>query len=128
MEQSTQLFAAISFLVIGVSHLARPRAWIAFYQSLVSLGTLGAFLEGFLCLNFGAIIVAFHNVWDGPALYLTVIGWGQIFKGVFRFLAPELALRGMARATQPRAWFFQIGGVVALVVSGFLWWLRFGMS
>lgn len=125
MEQAIQVFAAISFLVIGLSHLAQPKSWVAFYQALAAQGTLGVFLEGFLLLNFGAIIVAFHNVWHGPALLLTVTGWAQVLKGAGRFLAPQIGLRVMRRATPERAWYFQIGGVVALMLSGFLWWLRF---
>ena len=125
MEQATQVFAAISFLVIGLSHLGQPRSWVAFYQALAARGTAGVFLEGFLLLNFGAIIVAFHNVWHGPALLLTLIGWAQVLKGLGRFLAPQVGLRVMQRATPERAWYFQLGGVVALLLSGFLWWVRF---
>ena len=125
MEQAIQVFAAISFLVIGLSHLFQPKAWIAFYQALAAQGTAGVFLEGFFTLNFGAIIVALHNVWQGPELVLTLIGWAQVLKGVGRFMAPQLALGVMQRATPERAWYFQAGGVVALAVSGFLWWLRF---
>lgn len=125
MEQGIQVFAAISFLVIGLSHLFQPRAWVVFYQVLAARGTTGAFLEGFLCLNFGAIIVAFHNVWHGPAIVLTLIGWGQVLKGLGRFLAPELAARVMARASLDRAWYFRAGGVLALLLSGFCWWLRY---
>ncbi len=125
MEQATQLFAAISFLVIGLSHLGRAKAWVAFYQALAARGTTGVFLEGFLLLNFGAIIVAFHNVWHGPELLLTLIGWAQVLKAALRFLSPQLGLRVMQRITVERAWYFQIGGVVALLLSGFLWWLRF---
>jgi hypothetical protein len=125
MEQATQVFAAIGFLVIGLSHLGQPKAWVAFYQALAARGTPGAFLEGFLLLNLGAFIVAFHNVWHGPALVLTLIGWAQILKGLGRFLAPQVALRVMRRATLERAWYFQIGGVFALLLSAFLWWLRF---
>jgi uncharacterized membrane protein len=125
MEQATQVFAAISFLVIGLSHLGQSRSWVAFYQDLADRGAAGVFLEGFLLLNFGAIIVAFHNVWHGPALLLTLIGWAQVLKGVARFMAPQVSLRVMERATPERAWHFQVGGVVALLLSGFLWWLRF---
>jgi hypothetical protein len=125
MEQATQLFAALGFLVIGLSHLGRPKAWVDFYQALAARGTTGAFLEGFLLLNVGAFIVAFHNVWDGPALVLTLVGWAQLLKGVGRFLAPEVALRVMRRITPERAWYFQVGGVIALVLSGFLFWVRF---
>lgn len=125
MEQATQVFAAISFLVIGLSHVAQPKSWVTFYQSLAARGTSGAFLEGFLLLNFGAIIVAFHNVWHGPALLLTLVGWAQVLKGLGRFVAPQVGLRVMQRASLERAWYFRVGGVVALLLSGFLWWLRF---
>jgi len=125
MEQAVQLFAAISFLVIGLSHLSQPKSWVAFYQALAARGTPGAFIEGFLLLNFGAIIVAFHNVWHGPALVLTLIGWAQVLKGLGRFVAPQVGLRVMQRATPERAWLFQVGGVLALLLSGFLWWVRF---
>lgn len=125
MEEAIRVFAALSFLVIGLSHIAQPRAWVAFFQALAARGAPGAFLEGFLLLSFGAIIVAFHNVWHGPALVLTLIGWSQVLKGVVRFVAPDIGLRVMRRATPERAWQFQVGGAFALLVSGFLWWLRF---
>lgn len=124
MEHATQVFAAVSFLVIGLSHLCQPKSWVAFYQDLAARGTAGVFLEGLLLLNFGAIIVAFHNVWQGPALLLTLIGWAQVLKAVGRFLAPQFALRLMQRATPERAWHFRVGGVVALLLSGVLLWLR----
>ena len=125
MEQATQVFAATSFLVIGLSHLGRPKSWVAFYQALAAWGSPGVFFEGFLLLSFGAIIVAFHNVWHGPAMLLTLIGWAQVLKAVVRFLAPQAALRVLQRVTPERAWYFQVGGVVALLISGFLWWVRF---
>jgi hypothetical protein len=125
MEQGTEVFAAISFLVIGLSHFMQPKAWVAFYQALAARGVSGAFLEGFLILNFGAIIVAFHNIWRGPATVLTVIGWAQVIKGAGRFLAPHVGLRVIQRINEERAWYFRVGGVFALLLSGFLWWIRF---
>ena len=125
MEQAIQLFAAIGFLVIGLSHIAQPKAWVAFFQALGARGTTGVFLEGFLLLNFGAIVVAFHNVWHGPAIVLTLVGWAQVLKGLGRFVAPQLALRVMQRVSPERAWHFQAGGAFALLLSGYLWWLRF---
>ena len=128
MEQATQVFVAVSLLVIGLSHLLQPRAWVAHYQTLAAQGTSGAFVEGFLCLTFGGIVVGFHNVWHGPALVVTLLGWGQVLKGLGRFLAPQLGVRVMSRASLDRAWFFQLGGVLALLLSGFVWWLRYWSS
>jgi hypothetical protein len=125
MEQATQVFVAVSLLVIGLSHLLQPRAWVAYYQALAAQGAPGAFVEGFLCLTFGAIIVGFHNVWHGPAVVVTLLGWAQILKGLGRFLTPQLGVRVMSRASFDRAWFFQLGGIFALLLSGFVWWLRF---
>jgi len=125
MEQATQVFAAVSLLVIGLSHLVQPKAWVAYFQNLAAQGTSGAFIDGFLCLSFGGIIVGFHNVWHGPALLLTLLGWAQVLKGLGRFVAPQFAVRVMARASIERAWFFRVGGVFALILSGYIWWLRF---
>lgn len=125
MEQATQVFAAVSLLVIGISHLLQPKAWVSYFQALAAQGTSGAFAEGFLYLNFGGIIVGFHNVWHGPALLLTLIGWAQVLKGLGRFVAPQAALRVYARMTPDRAWLFQAGGVFAIALSGYIWWLRF---
>ena len=125
LEQGTQVFAAVSLLVIGMSHLFQPKAWVAWFQNLAAQGAPGAFTEGFLCLSFGGIIVGFHNVWHGPALVLTLLGWAQVVKGLGRFLAPARSIALMARATPERAWIFRAGGGFALLLSGFIWWLRF---
>lgn len=125
VEQATQTFAAVSLLVIGLSHLLQPKAWVMWFQGLVAQGSIGAFKEGFLILPFGAIIVGFHNVWQGPAMVLTLIGWAQVVKALLRFCAPNVALKVMGRVTLARAWEFQVAGVFALALSGFLFWLRF---
>ena len=125
MEQATQVFVAVSLLAIGLSHLLQPKAWVAYFQALAAQGAPGAFAEGFLCLSFGAIIVGFHNVWHGPALVVTLLGWGQVLKGLGRLVAPQLGVRVMSRASPDRAWLFQPGGVFALLLSGFAWWLRY---
>jgi uncharacterized protein YjeT (DUF2065 family) len=125
MEQEIQTYTAIAFLVIGLSHLIQPMGWVEFYQALAAKGTAGVFLEGFLALTFGAFIVAFHNVWSGPAVVLTLIGWAQLLKGLGRFVAPQNALRVFQRMTPERAWLFRAGGAFALVLSGFLFWVRF---
>jgi hypothetical protein len=55
---------------------------------------------------------------------LTIVGWAQVFKGLVRFVAPRIALKRMASITPERAWLFQAGGVFALALSGYMWWLR----
>jgi uncharacterized protein YjeT (DUF2065 family) len=125
MEQSIQLYAALSLLVIGLSHLFQPRAWVDYFRALVALGTTGAFVDGFLCLTFGGIVAGFHNVWHGAAIVLTLLGWSQVAKALVRFLAPGWSLRVLARASGGPTWHFRVAGAFALLLSAFLWWLRF---
>jgi uncharacterized protein YjeT (DUF2065 family) len=124
MHKAIELFAAIYFLVIGLSHLLQPIAWVEFFSSLRAMGRPGAFLEGFLCLTFGTLILSFHNIWSGLPTVLTVVGVLQILKGILRFCAPNLALRIYARMSPDRAWHFRIAGVFSIALGmlfGYIW-------
>jgi uncharacterized protein YjeT (DUF2065 family) len=69
------------------------------------------------------LIVAFHNVWSGLPTVLTLIGWGQVVKGLARFVLPGLGLRLYERVTHERAGQFRVAGAFALAVAGFLFYL-----
>ena len=125
MERAVQVFAAVNFLVIGLSHLFQRGVWVEFFAKLHSLGRLGPFAEGFLYLNFGALIVSFHNVWSGPEVILTLIGWIQILKALVRFVAPEAILRVYKRMGPERAWQIQAAGGLFVVLAVFLLFLAF---
>ena len=118
MEDAIRVLACIQFFIIGVSHLARPGAWIAWFAALRAQGTLGAFANGFLSLWCGSLIVAFHNVWSGLPAILTVIGWIQLGKAAVAFTLPEVSLRGFDRARSP--WQFRVAGVASIALSGVL--------
>src|SRR5262249_4163198 len=102
---------------IGLSHIFQSKAWVDFFTWLRANGRAGVFVEGFLCLNLGAFIVGFHNVWSGPAIVLTLIGWAQLLQGVIRFTAPGVILRIYDRITPERAWQIAVAGVFALALS-----------
>jgi len=119
MERAVVVFAVIQMVVIGLSHIARPHAWVRFFDRLREHGEAGVFLFAFLTLWFGSIIVAFHNVWSGIPILLTIFGWGQVVKGLIYFILPEFALRRFAFVRPERAWVFRFGGVF-LVAAGAL--------
>jgi hypothetical protein len=48
-----------------------------------------------------------------------------VLKGAGRFLAPQAGLRVIQRINDKRAWYFRVGGAIALLMSAFLWWVRF---
>src|SRR3954465_15505218 len=99
MERSVEILAVMLFAVIGVSHILQPRAWVEFFIMLRGKGEPGAFVDGFLNLPLGGLIVVFHNTWSGVRLLLTLVGWGLVIKGTIRFCAPKYALRMMARVS-----------------------------
>ena len=120
MERATEIYAAVQFLVIGLSHLLQPRVWVDFFIRLRAMGHAGVFVNGFLSLIFGAVIVGFHNVWTGLPTVLTVIGWAQLLKALISFVMPQWGLRGLQRVSYDRAHEFVVGGVVFLALSALM--------
>jgi hypothetical protein len=125
VEKAIQVFVAVNFFVIGLSHIFQRSAWVEFFAKLHSLGRLGPFAEGFLYLNFGAMIVSFHNVWTFPELVLTLMGWVHVSKALFRFVAPAAVLRIYKRMGPDRAWQIQVAGGFALALSALFVFLAF---
>lgn len=123
MERAVQIFAAVNFLVIGISHIFQPRAWVEFFFLLRDKGRAGAFLNGFLSLGTGSLIVGFHNVWSGPATVLTVMGWLWVFKALLTFAKPEIVLKGMSRVSMERSKEFVMAGVFLVALGLFLVWV-----
>jgi hypothetical protein len=120
LARAVEIYAAVHFAVIGLSHLFQPRVWVDFFIRLRELGHAGVFLNGFLSLMFGSIIVAFHDVWLWPPVILTLIGWAQILKGLIAFCAPALAMHGLNRVSPERAWEFQVGGTLFIALAVWL--------
>ena len=117
MERAIQIFAAVNFIVIGLSHIVQPRVWVEFFVMLRAKGRAGVFLNGMLSLFVGSLIVAFHNVWTGLPVVLTVVGWGQVLKGLISLTAPGIGGRGIARVSEDRAGEFILAGVVLLAIG-----------
>lgn len=118
LARAVEIFVAVQCLVIGLSHLFQPRAWIDFFVRLRSWGQAEVFANGFLSLGVGSMIVAFHNVWHGLAAVLTVVGWAQIVKALVCFVAPQKGLRSLERVSIERAHEFRVGGAVLLAIGG----------
>jgi hypothetical protein len=117
MEKSVEVLAVILFGVLGLSHILQPRAWAEFFILLRGKRQAGVFVDGFLNLPLAAIIIAFHSVWSGLPLVLTVVGWCLLLKSVIRLCAPKLALRMMAEISVERSWGFQVAGTALVALA-----------
>ncbi len=115
MEQAIQTFAAINFFVIGLSHVVQHRAWAEFFILLHRQGRPGAFANGFLSLITGTLIVAFHNVWSGIPVVLTVLGWSFVLKAAVIFVVPDWGLRSIGRVRRDNSRMFMIPGVLLII-------------
>jgi hypothetical protein len=120
MERSVEVLAIILFGVVGLSHLLQPKAWVEYFILLRGKGEAGAFVDGFLHLPLAGVIIAFHNVWSGIPVALTLLGWGFLIKSLLRFCLPKQGLRMMARVSVERSWEFQVAGAVLVVLAGLL--------
>ena len=123
MERAIEIFAAVNFFVIGLSHTFQPRVWVEFFTWLRGKGHAGVFVNGFLSLTFGSLIVSFHNVWTGLPMILTIIGWAQIAKALVSFVQPQWGLRSLQRVSPERASEFVVGGLVFLPLSALMAYL-----
>jgi hypothetical protein len=121
-ERAIQVFAVVNFVVIGVSHVAQPRVWVHFFALLRGKGYPGVFANGMLSLLVGSIIVSFHNVWSGLPMIVTLIGWGQVLKGLVALVAPAVSMKGLMRVSEERAYEFQIAGGFFLVLAALVVW------
>jgi hypothetical protein len=117
MERALEIFVAVQLTLIGLSHIVHHRAWAEFFVRLRAVGEPAAFANGFLSLGMGSMILAFHRVWSGLPLVLTIFGVLNLIKAAQCFLLPGVSLRLMGRVSPERSREFVSAGVVALAMA-----------
>jgi uncharacterized protein YjeT (DUF2065 family) len=117
METSVERFVAICFLVIGVSHIVQPRAWVRFFIMLREKEEAGSILNALVHFPLGAFIVAFHNVWHGMPAIVTVIGWSLVIKSTTYFIFPRHGMRMLSIVSMERSWQFVVAGVTSVALG-----------
>ena len=120
MEIAIERFVALSIVVIGLSHLFQPRMWVDFFVMLRAKGDAGVALVAFTSFPIGALIVSFHQVWEGLPMIVTILGWGWTIKGALYFIFPALGRRMLQRVSPERAWEFAVAGGAFLLLGGLL--------
>jgi len=122
IERAVQLFAVIHLSIIGMSHVFASRAWAEFFLWLRSREHAGVFVVGFMSLGFGSIIAAFHPVWSGVPLILTLYGWAQVLKALVYFVFPQLGLKKLHIVSIERHRMLVYVGFLLCALAGLLAW------
>src|SRR5450759_4061513 len=117
METSVEKLVAIYFLVTGLSRIVQPRAWVQFFIMLREKQEAGSILNGLVHFPLGAFIVAFHNVWHGIPMIVTIIGWGLVIKSTIYFKYPRHGGRMLSQVSLERSWHFVIAGAISVALG-----------
>lgn len=117
MARAIEIFTLISLVVVALSHIFRAPAWTAYFDFLRRQGSAGVMINGMMALNFGALIVAFHNVWTGPAIAVTLLGWAQVLKGALHLVIPGVGEKSLSLVQTNGDRKFVIGGVAMLAFA-----------
>ena len=126
MEIAIERLAALAFIITGVSHITAPKAWVRFFLNMRGAGEAAGLLNAYVHMPLGLLIVAFHPVWSGPPLLVTLVGWALTLKGALYFIWPQLAERSMALVTEERAGRFRVAGALALLLGLAMGWIALG--
>ena len=117
MEEAIEKLAVISFFLIGVSHIFQPRVWTDFFIGIRKKGEVGAFINAFIHFPLGALIVAFHNVWHGIPMILTILGYGLLLKGFINFVFPKFGLKTLNHVSHEKSWNFVVAGIFQVGIA-----------
>ena len=118
MTRGLEIFALIHLALMGLSHVLQHRAWAEFFIRLRNMGYGGVFVHGFLSLGFGSMILAFHRVWSGAPMVLSICGVLYLVKTLQCFLLPEVSMRSLNRVTLEGSRVFIGAGVMLLLFAG----------
>lgn len=78
---------------------------------------------GAIALILGLLTVAFHNVWIGWPILITLLGWAMLLKGAVVLIAPDLMIKfskdmGWASSTH-------LYGFAGIIIGAFLIYIGF---
>ena len=118
MEVAVEKLVALCCFVIGLSHIVQARAWAELFIRWREMGNVGVFYTALLHFCLGALIVAFHNVWRGLPMIVTILGWAWTMKGTLYLVYPRHGMKMLQRVALDRAWEFAIAGIVLVLIGG----------
>jgi hypothetical protein len=124
VELGIERLAALVLLLTCLSHITAPGAWRSLFERIGKSNAPGLATAA-IHLPLGLLIVAFHNVWSGSAIIVTLIGWALLVKGALHLLFPAIArhslrIPGEGAQAERR---YRLGGLIMLPLALALLWL-----
>ena len=117
MEQSVEIMAGIGFLILGVSILLRPASWAEWVAGIGRRGHSAILTLGGVNILLGPFILAFHWVWSGVAMVLTIVGILLTFRGFLCLLFPDFVKSMIERMTPHLTPLLRFGGLVTMLIG-----------
>src|SRR6187551_3192887 len=117
MEIAIEKLVAFCCVVIGLSHIFQARSWAQLFIQWRERGDVGALYSGLLHFQMGALVVSFHNLWQGIPILVTLLGWGWTIKGALYLIYPKAPMKMLARVSLHRSWEFGVGGAFLFLVG-----------
>ena len=115
-QHAIEVFGLLNCTVIGLTLLFQPLAWGSFFGWLRAQGAAGALAYGSICLSFGSLVVAFHRVWHGLLVILTLAGWFDVLLGTICLLLPSAGLSIM-EIPEKSPGLCRLAGLACLIVA-----------
>lgn len=117
MEQAVLLMAGICLLLIGLSYFFRAEEWNRWLEHAEKRGAQASLVFGGVNLLIGSFIVAFHPVWSGIPLILTIIGLIAVLKSFTYLLFPQWLPQKIRYIRESEKRPLQCSGVVLAVIG-----------
>jgi hypothetical protein len=105
----------IIFTTMAFSLFTNTKATIAFVEEITKNKALFWTL-GLFTVSMGAIIVVFNNVWSsGLELFITIIGWLTLLKGIMMLVFPNTSVSYYKKVNKENM--FALAGLIILILG-----------
>ena len=106
----------LTYLIVGLSCILRPVAWMGWLEKTRAGGEQSAVLLGMVGLMICAFIVAGHPVYSGPPLLITLFGLTGIIESTIYLLFPR-TLGWVLGFFTGKARMFRLLGLVSVILG-----------
>jgi uncharacterized protein YjeT (DUF2065 family) len=120
MEQSIEFMTGVCFTILGLSLFLRTTEWSEWASHLKARGAKASIVIGMVNLLLGSFILAFHWVWEGLAMIVTVFGVLFIFRSIVLLMFPNVFPYMLARMTSYFKCLFKVAGAVVFILGSVL--------